>query len=166
MAKESSSNLQELWHVLALHDQVADLYMPVNQPVQLKVIIIFSKRIDQRLRNLEGSILKTMTINSPDLEPAKEESKLYGEEEWVEEVQLSLGVPESEAHGLLVGLVPGWLDPLGSYEGGPEVRVDGQRDHLGVDQRDRHPVVVDDRRQVLPGLHQLSHHYSDSLGKL
>ena len=58
MAKKPIANLKELWHVLALHDQVADLDMPVNQPVQLKVIIIFSKRIDQRLSNLEGSILK------------------------------------------------------------------------------------------------------------
>ena len=47
------------------------LYMPVDQPVKLKVIVILTKRINECLGNLE---------------PAKEESKLNGEKEGIEEI--------------------------------------------------------------------------------
>ena len=80
-----------------LHDEVAHLAVTVNQTVQLEIIVIFSERVYQRLGNLQ---------------PAKEERKLDGEEERVEHVQSGPGLRHWDPVGRLVSLLALGVDPL------------------------------------------------------
>ena len=95
-----------------IHNEISYLQVPVNQPVHLEVIIIFTKWVYQSLRHLE---------------PAHVEEELEEGEDWNIEVRhlRDLGVDELSAH-----------------EGGEEEGVDCQGDHLGVHQGDGDPVIV------------------------
>ena len=111
--------------------------MPVQQSVQLEVVVVLTKGVDQRLGNLE---------------PADEEGELQGEEEGIPEVQLGSLVTQAGLVEVPVGLAGLGHHPLGAKEGGGEVGVDRQGDQLGVDQRHTHPVVAEDPCQPLPDL--------------
>ena len=62
------------------------LTVSVYQPVQFKVVIILTERIDQRFRHLQLRFAFNKDAAIVYLEPAEKESKLYCEEERVEQV--------------------------------------------------------------------------------
>ena len=66
--------------------------------------------------------------------------------------------PHRDAVEESVALVVVRLDPLGPEQGGQEVGVHGESDQLGVDQRDRHPVIAQDEGELLSNPHQFPHH--------
>ena len=71
--------------------------MTVNESVQFKVIIIFTKWIDESLSNFE---------------PAEEESELDGEEERIEQIQLGSCLSHWQPIHCLVRIIVEWTDPL------------------------------------------------------
>ena len=106
------------------------LYMSVNQPIQLKVVVVFSKRVDQGLSNLE---------------PADKESELKGEEEripgnrlssnwnWSLSPKVELGPlgPDTGLVELPVGLAGLGHHPLRSDERWSEVHFEKYHNKIG-----------------------------------
>ena len=97
--------------------------MTINEPVQLKILVIVTKWIDQLFR---------------DFEETHEEEELKDSEDG--DVQIDVEWNPSTRHTSSFDRI--WVQLLSPDDGEDEEDVGGEGDHLGVDHGDRNPVIA------------------------
>ena len=101
------------------------LHVTVNQPIQLEIFIVITKRVDELLG---------------DLEKAHVEKKLKNCENWNVEIDFDWHPAAWHPLSLLVNAVS--FNLLSADDGEDEEKVGGEGDNLGVDHGYGHPVVA------------------------